>query len=398
MRDYLAKFDLPEAKRIERVLILQRWFYIPALIVAACLFDCLFTWPVWGGCIMLVVINLLASYGNSHITSVKSQLLLGFAVLFLDTVLVGWGSLYIAQTGSIVVVVAFFLIVAEAAVRFELRGSLIFDIISSVIILFINFYSQERWGVSLTISEYLLFIGVMGFVSLMIGMVARSARKQRQTATSLIQEKALINERHRVSNELHDSVLKSLQGLSMEAYALSQSDDTKVQEKAVYFGEVCNKMSQEIRSVILELRDDAEEVDFSRQLTRLVHEFEAKYKIETKFMVVGEEYKLPLKVNHDLYAILEEALYNVAKHAEATNVEVQLCYGTSSVSLKVQDDGVGIKMTQDEIISLVNIGKIGLASMKERTESNQGVFSITSLANGTLVNIEMPVDTKHSGE
>ena len=162
----------------------------------------------------------------------------GIIVLLMDTTVLSCMAVTVGSYGNIGSIVVMYLAVVEASVRFGLKGSLVMDIISAIFIAGIWKYGAQEWGFTYTIQDYLVYVGIMCFISLMVGMVSRNAKHQRRTAEKLVRDRALIEERHRMSNELHDGVLKSLQGLSLEAYALSKDAPDDIKEKTLYFAEV----------------------------------------------------------------------------------------------------------------------------------------------------------------
>jgi len=88
-----------------------------------------------------------------------------------------------------------------------------------------------------------------------------------------------------------------------------------------------------------------------------------------------------------VYRVAQEALQNVAKHAAAKEVEVQLTRADDRVLLTVHDHGVGFEPNRARAS-----GGLGLVSMKERVRLANGTFSLDSEPNrGTLVRVTVPV-------
>ena len=204
--------------------------------------------------------NIIAWYFSRRLEKMTSQVVLSLSILAIDG-LASWGLmlLFIREPSAIIYAI-FALIIIEGAVRFGLIGSLLTGAFFVVGLSAAWIYRVSSLDMSFDVAAYVFWVGLITLISIMVGMVVREWRKQRSYAESLSTERTLLLERRRISNELHDTVLKGLQGLALEAHALSRgsdrNDEHPVEERAHYIEEVCNSMSQEIRGVVLELRDE----------------------------------------------------------------------------------------------------------------------------------------------
>jgi signal transduction histidine kinase len=125
--------------------------------------------------------------------------------------------------------------------------------------------------------------------------------------------------------------------------------------------------------------------DLSEQLSKLVAKINNQGKIKVAFKEDGECPKLPLKISHDILEIVNEALHNSIKHSGGDQASVEIAYSSDRISLKISDNGRGFSET--DFNALVRQGKIGLMSMKERTESNNGTISFS----GSSISITIPL-------
>jgi signal transduction histidine kinase len=82
---------------------------------------------------------------------------------------------------------------------------------------------------------------------------------------------------------------------------------------------------------------------------------------------------LPVDVEQAIYRIVEEALLNAEKHAQASQVTLSLTHETGWLTLRVQDNGVGFVVD-----AVLGNGRFGLMGMRERAELIQGEFTIHS--------------------
>ena len=386
--------ELVEARRLERVFTFHRWLYIPAVLLTAWLYG-------WFGqpLVMLVIAglafaNMVAHLANGRISTVRGQAALGAGLFAVDG-LAAWGLIILGMASSQgAIYIVFALIIVEAAMRYGLWGSLATDIIFALGLYLLWLY-MENPGANFMPADYLVLVGVLSFVSLMVGMVAREWRKQRRYAEHLAAERALLLERRRISNELHDSVLKSLQGLALEAHALGRGNAGgtahPVAERAAYIEDVCGQLSREIRAVILGLRDNGVGEDLVRHITGLVKSWSQKSGVAAEFTHGGDIPALQPKLASDLLRVLEEGLANVARHAGASQVEVSLMMKECHLRLEVRDNGCGFAVNSGEIYAFVRRGKLGLVSMKERVELAGGHFAIESGQAGTVLTAVIPL-------
>ncbi|MBN1369008.1 MAG: hypothetical protein JW954_02070 [Dehalococcoidaceae bacterium] len=384
-----------EARRLERVLIILRWLYIPAILLTAWLYGWLTEPLIWVSAGGLAAVNLAAAIINQRVKSHRQQSLLGMAMLGADF-MAGWGLIITGVNDQhTFIYTAFALIIVEAAMRFGLWGALAMDIIFGAVMRLTWWFSSSQAGTAFSLADYLLILGVMSFVSLMVGMVAREWRQQRRWAEILAGERALLLERRRISAELHDSVLKSLQGLSMEAWAWSQDKNSRAEglvvEKSRYIQDICRLLSGQIRGVILELRDEGAPQDIIPVIESLTHAWHARTGISIELKCKGNEPAVGLKTAHDIQKITEEALLNIERHAQAGRVRLETGFENGQLWLDIQDDGCGFVFDPENLYLLVGMGRLGLVSIKERVELAGGTLKIESSPEGTRLCVRLPL-------
>jgi signal transduction histidine kinase len=387
--------NLKESKRLEGVLILQRWLYVPAGLIVGWLYS----WPNVFGLVAilvgLIIVNIAGYHVNKHILSIKSQRALGFFMLAVDF-FAGTALIFILNPGSsMLFYIIFSLIIIEAAVRYELRGALIMDLALGLVMLAGIYFLPFPGLVSFPLADFLLILGVMSFGSLMVGMVAREWRKQRKYSEKLAAERALLLERRRISSELHDSILKSLQGLSLEAYSLTQDSKgagNAFSEKTNYIQEVCQLLSRQIRSVIMELRIDDinKEEGPSVYINNLIDAWAKRIHIEVERNIPSTFPPLEPQFTHHLYNIISEALLNIERHADASKVWVKITIDSGEMIIELEDNGHGFYSEQENLYSYLKQGKVGLVSIKERVEVYGGTFQIQNSPDGAKLYISMP--------
>jgi signal transduction histidine kinase len=202
-----------------------------------------------------------------------------------------------------------------------------------------------------------------------------------------VQELAVTEERHRLSRELHDSVNQLLYGISLYNQAalkkLEQGNPEAAKGHLEKLGESTQEALKEMRLLIFDLRPSLlDQMGLQAALTQRLKMVEERLGFEPIFKWRVNA-PLDMKVEEALYGITQEALNNVIKHSNASNVTVHLIQSGQSLILKIMDDGIGFDTKQ---IS----GGMGLNTMRERAESLDAQLEITSTpGEGTQITVEV---------
>jgi len=156
---------------------------------------------------------------------------------------------------------------------------------------------------------------------------------------------AVLEERQRLSRELHDSVTQSLYGISLYAEAagraLSDGDSEPVATNLHEIREATQEALGEMRLLLFELRPPLlQEQGLAAALGARLRAVEARAGLVAEFDCPGNE-RLPSDKEQELYRLAQEALNNVLKHAHAGRIAVRLAVADGHASLQVADDGVG---------------------------------------------------------
>jgi two-component system sensor histidine kinase DegS len=110
--------------------------------------------------------------------------------------------------------------------------------------------------------------------------------------------------------------------------------------------------------------------------------------------VEGTADSLPAEMEVTIYRIVQEALTNVRKHAQASHAQVQAQFLSRQVVITVQDDGVGFAVPE-ETGDLVGVGNFGLMGLRERAQLFGGQMIIASQpGEGTSVKVVLPRDLR----
>jgi signal transduction histidine kinase len=385
---------LHEMKRLEWIFIVVRWLWVPMVFVMAWLHhpEQATTMRVLGG--VLAVCNTAACLFNVTVKTPRSQHALGISMLTIDTLL-AWGVILLFVRDFYTAAYAGFVyIVLEAAIRFGLIGSLAMIVVFALGLYGAYEYRLAVFGVRFSNSGYAFWTALMSIVAISVGMIIHEGRRQRWQSEKYLKESTLLAERHRIARDLHDTVLKTLQGLSLEARALQNrtaKTTPSVKDTARYIEEVCSRTSQEIREVIFELRTEGKGISIGSQISESLNEWSKASNISGEFTLQGNDVILPAEPARQLNNIVSEALTNVQRHASASHIRIIVRVSSGQLNVEISDNGHGIDRNTDELYAYVAQGKLGIAGMKERVELLGGHFSLNSDRNGTQIIFKVPI-------
>lgn len=203
---------------------------------------------------------------------------------------------------------------------------------------------------------------------------------------------AKFNEKARIARELHDGIMNKIYGVRMNlGFFNSLTDEKTIEKRKVYISELQN-IESELRTISHDLSRGSffDGNDFDVLLTSLVEN--QKEFSSTHFKYVNDEIFEWATVQNiykiNLYRIIQEAILNVNKYANAKNCLVEIQKKENDIlKLSITDDGQGFDVKNIK-------GGIGLNNMKERTNSLKGQFSITSkIGEGTKIEVEFNLQT-----
>jgi len=202
------------------------------------------------------------------------------------------------------------------------------------------------------------------------------------------QMQALVAERERISRELHDGIIQSIyaSGLILEGARQNMvSGPTEAREQVTIAIENLNRTIQDIRRYIFDLRGEATADDLETGLRKILRDFEVNTLLDTVLSVDGDERpRLDAERRQHIFQIAREALTNVARHARAREVRVDLVYSPKELLLSISDDGVGLSSTPHE-------SGHGLRNMRERARLLNGRLEIdTGTDRGLTLSLIVP--------
>ncbi|MBI3941823.1 MAG: GAF domain-containing sensor histidine kinase [Chloroflexi bacterium] len=207
-------------------------------------------------------------------------------------------------------------------------------------------------------------------------------------------ELGAVEERNRLAREIHDTLAQGLAAITLQLETAdvlleSGSDPARVRQVVNQALNLTRVNLEEARRSVLDLRAaPLEGQPLAVALRALVDEWSARWGIPVKFAVTGGSRPLSVRIEAGLYRIAQEALTNIARHACASNVSIELVTTLEQVTLAMEDDGRGFDPTQ------VPASSYGLIGLNERVKLLGGTLELQSWpGSGTALKISIPLIT-----
>jgi signal transduction histidine kinase len=211
-------------------------------------------------------------------------------------------------------------------------------------------------------------------------LVARDALQRVVTAQEA--------ERRRLARELHDETGQALTSILLGLRTVEEAQTRDQRREAMdTVRELVRATLQDVRQLAVDLRPTAlDDFGLVPALERLAHGFSETTGIQLDFQSALPPERLPPETETALYRIVQEALTNIVKHARASRVSVLLARRPSSVTLVIEDDGVGFE------VAAARPEALGLLGMRERVSLLGGRLTIESTPDaGTTCIAEVPL-------
>ncbi|HXS63305.1 MAG TPA: sensor histidine kinase [Streptosporangiaceae bacterium] len=202
-------------------------------------------------------------------------------------------------------------------------------------------------------------------------------------------EAGVLDERHRIAREIHDTLAQGLTGIITQLQAAEQADqDPAAWRKHVQAatGLARESLTETRRSVHALRPESLESAGLSDALAAVSERWSSLHQIPVQVTTTGIEVPLAQQAEFVLLRTAQEALANVAKHARARRVGLTLSYLPGEIALDVRDDGRGFDP------AAVPDGGFGLVAMRQRVQDQSGALLIESEpGGGTAVSARLPV-------
>jgi signal transduction histidine kinase len=212
-----------------------------------------------------------------------------------------------------------------------------------------------------------------------------NAQLYRQT-----QELAVLKERERFRMDLHDGIMQSVYATGLSLQEAEQSINVSPEESTRRINQAIKDLSQvmrDLRSYILGLQPERfRRKDLIHGLEEMAKELRANTFLTVQFNVRGKVAKLNETQATEVMHIVQEALTNIRKHAQARKVQIKLEQKVGKILLTIEDDGVGIKRKASQ-----DGEGYGMANMRERAQSLGGDFDVKTW-NGKGTRVQLSLD------
>lgn len=269
-------------------------------------------------------------------------------------------------------------------------------------------HKSYRWSASITIVLFPLLIAIFSHgidvwvIILQIGLafaVGSSFRllvvNYRQSETirnqkhvleqyvSQVERITLLEERDRLSKDLHDTMGHSYTSIIMGMETLRTELKTKEgEQKLDSLLQLARNSMEEVRMYLHQMDLPQESLALTLTLQQLTEEFEKHAKVNVRTRIIGEEYTVSKQSKLTMYRSLQESLTNAVRHGHSTEIIVSLHFEPQQIRLDVQDNGCGVEEWRDGF---------GLTAMKERVSQLQGrVIVYSKKGEGTLISCALP--------
>jgi len=206
-------------------------------------------------------------------------------------------------------------------------------------------------------------------------------------------ETAREDERTRISHDLHDELGQELTALHL-AMSLTRERfgraPTSIQGNLEDLTGLLGRTRTTVRRIVTELRPRVvDDLGLRAGVEYLIRETERRSQLVCR-LDAGALDDVPSEVSADAFRIVQEALTNVVRHAEARSVDVHLRVRDAGLEIEVADDGVGLENSPST--------GVGLIGMRERARAHAGTMTLEPRAGGgTVVSVVLPIGRREAG-
>jgi signal transduction histidine kinase len=202
-------------------------------------------------------------------------------------------------------------------------------------------------------------------------------------------------ERKMISRELHDEVAQTLTGINVQLAALKtqstintkdlQKKITRTQRMVEKSVDIVHRFARDLRPTVLD------DLGLIPALNSFAKSFAKRTHLRIRLTVFAAVEQLDNAKRTVLYRVAQEALTNVAKHAQATGVDIRIEKLSNTACLSIKDNGKSFRVQQ--MLHTRRNNRLGLLGMRERVEMVGGSFTVeSSPGHGTTVRAELPLN------
>lgn len=203
-------------------------------------------------------------------------------------------------------------------------------------------------------------------------------------------EFAVSQERNLLAQGLHDSIAQGLNFLNLQVQmledALKRNDVSEINDIAPLLRAGVQESYEDVRELLLNFRTRLQDSNLESEMRNVVAKFQRQTGVQTEVDFVGNGAQLAPEQQLQILFILQEALSNVRKHAQASKVKVRV-ENTRDFSLLVEDNGAGFNIAD---VQRKGDSHVGLKIMQERAQRLSAQFDIVShQSQGTTISLHL---------
>jgi signal transduction histidine kinase len=210
------------------------------------------------------------------------------------------------------------------------------------------------------------------------------------------------NEREKNGRNMHDQVAQDQSTAKIPCETLFDNQPRvshEIRQKVSDLAKLLQRSIEAVRNLAYDLRPPSlKQLGLVRTIFQHCQDFMAREGIKVDFYTGGLD-NLPLHpdIEINLYRLIQEALTNVKRHADARHVLLRLVASFPYIVLRIEDDGRGFD-TKERLQQALDEKRLGLQSMQERVKLLGGKMSIHSrIMKGTKISIEIPYKENRHG-
>lgn len=219
-------------------------------------------------------------------------------------------------------------------------------------------------------------------------LAEQNQRLETERLSREVQTLATELERTRIAREIHDSLGHTLTSLNIQldiARKLQERNPEKATDALDVAKQLASQSLTDVRMAIQSIRDTSD-FNFENALHNLLADVKQRNEMDVDVKLDVQD--LPPSVAFQIFRVIQECLTNVQKHAEASQVKIELEQTDEKLKLNVSDNGRGMPTEQQH-------SGFGIRGMRERIESMNGTVAITAQPNkGTNINVSIPVKSE----
>jgi PAS domain S-box-containing protein len=224
----------------------------------------------------------------------------------------------------------------------------------------------------------------------------RELNQSRKEVSELVhyQQEVREEERQRIASEIHDDLGQALTALKLDTSILMNKisgEDEYVKNKLNSMKSLADQTIKTIQKILSDLRPGIlNDLGLTAALEWEIDNFEERTGIKCTLKIIPDDISFDEKVNITVFRLVQEACTNVARHSNASELEIMIKLEVKKLHLIIKDNGIGITVEQAN-----NSKSFGLFGMRERVKSLGGGINFVGVKNkGTTVNIVLPINSE----